>query len=67
MRSNAVYSYTREQCFAQYYGETKRHTSAHALLSTGLSARTGIHIRILPIPYNIRCHILDTEHEINQK
>ena len=45
--SNVVYSYTCEQCFAQYYGETKRHIKTRIAEQRGLSARTAISISVL--------------------
>ena len=66
VRSNVVYSYTCEQCFAQYYGETKRHIKTRIAEHRGLSARTGIPV-LNPSHSNIRSHVLDTGHEINPK
>ena len=44
-----------EKCFAQYYGETKRHIETRIAEHRGLSAHTGIPI-LNPSHSNIRTH-----------
>ena len=66
VRSNVAYSYTCEQCFAQYYGEIKCHIKTRIAEHRRLSARTGIPV-LNSSHSNIRTHVLDTGHEIKTK
>ena len=66
MRSNVVCSYTCEQCFAQFYGETKRHINPRIAEHRVLSARTGIPV-LNPSHINIRSRVLGPRHRIWNK
>ena len=63
LQSNVVYSYTCEQCSAQYYGETTRHLKTRVAEHRGLSARTGNPLSN-PSFSSIRDHALSTGHDI---
>ena len=64
MCSNVIYSYNCEQCFAQYYGETKRHIKTRIAEYKELPTRTSIPIFNLPHS-NIHTHVLYKGHENN--